>query len=339
MAWMMFSALLVSAAFTASPALAGNALDQSLPPYVGADRGLVAGELLTARFRIVFTNNSRLAAKALGTQIERERDRLVGVLGRDWTGVTEVRIGRGREEFERLALPGGEPPPWAAALAYPERNVILLESIGLSEPTGSVTLRHELSHVALGQLGRQWPHWFQEGMAMYLTNESPLVARHAILYRALSQDRLFHFEHLAAQWPIHPLDVEIAYAQSLAFVTFLLEEHDAAGFGEMFDHVGKGEPFELAFAKAFHSSLNVEEQRWREFAARRYSWLPLVTGGSALWGLSALICVAAYLRRRRNKATRLAEMEIEDTFELALAANDSPSEDSPPSAPQSGTLH
>ena len=184
----------------ASPASLGTpavsqALLASTPP------SLARGEITTPRFRIVYTAKSQGAARALANRIEETRDQFQKVLGRDWPGVTEIRIGVGRSEFEALALPGEKPPGWALALAYPKRNVVLLDALTMSDTRAEATLRHELSHVALGQLGDGWPNWFQEGMAMYLTGDRFSSSQYASLFQAVTQNRVAHFDDLARNWP------------------------------------------------------------------------------------------------------------------------------------------
>src|SRR5262249_2880570 len=126
---------------------------------------LISGVISTPRFRLVYTSRSRGAAQKLAEKIESVRDQFQQVLGRDWPGVTAIRVGVGAAELEGLSVPDQRAPRWAAALAYPELNLVLLDALTLADERGPTTLRHEMSHVALGQLGGSWPRWFQEGMA------------------------------------------------------------------------------------------------------------------------------------------------------------------------------
>ncbi|HYX91555.1 MAG TPA: peptidase MA family metallohydrolase, partial [Myxococcaceae bacterium] len=277
---------------------------------------LVAGEVTTPRFRILYTQRSEASARALAARIERVRDAFHEVLGRDWPGVTEIRVGLGREEMEQLSLDGAV-PAWAEALAYPERNVILLDARSLLKPDGEVTLRHELSHVALGQLAPSWPRWFQEGIALYLTGDRFSITQYAAMFRAVTRDRLFDFEDLAESWPQQPQDVEIAYAQSVVFVAHLVDRFGPQKLGELVDHVRAGAPFEVAFARAFQTSVGVEQEAWKQELPRRYSWTPIVTGGSVFWGLAALLVVAAWVRRRRVRSLRYAQMAAQEAAEDA----------------------
>ncbi len=278
------------------------------------------GEIETARFRLVHTQAATGAAKQLAGQIEPLRDQLQGVLGRDWDGVTEVRIGVGRQEYEALALPGGSPPSWAVALAYPSENIILLDAHSLVKGDGQDTLRHELVHVALGRLGHDWPRWFHEGLAQMITGEGRYsVTQYATLARAVNADRVFRFEDLANGFPDLPGDVEIAYAQSAVFVGWLHDRYGARGFGELVDGVRSGEPFEMAFGKAFHTSLSQEEKAFGADLPGRYPLWPVIATGTTLWvALSALV-VFAYFRRRRAVIALRAEQEAQEAAEDAAA--------------------
>ncbi|MDC0708295.1 peptidase MA family metallohydrolase [Stigmatella sp. ncwal1] len=277
----------------------------------------VAGEIATPRFRLLYTQASEGTARALSENIEAVRESFVKVLGRDWPGTTEIRIGLGREEYEALALPGGQPPGWAVALAYPTHGIILLEARSLNTPEGPVTLRHELAHVALGQIGGTWPRWFQEGMAQHLTGERIALTHYAAIFRAVAQQRVFEFEDLAQGWPDMRSDVEIAYAQSADFVAYLASVHGAQSMSHLLNAVAAGEPFEKAFGKAFHSSLTVEENAWRGGLATRFGWLPLTTSMQLAWMVAPALCVVAYLRRRQQQAARLEAMSQEEAAEDA----------------------
>lgn len=276
----------------------------------------------TRRFKIVHTARATGAADYLAKEIEHLRDDVGALVGRDWPGVTEVRLGFGREEYEALALPGALPPSWAVALAYPDANIVLVEAHSLVQGDGQTTLRHELVHVALGQLGRAWPRWFQEGLAQELTGERKFrVNQFAVLSRAVVQDRIFRFDDLTTRFPSYADDVEIAYAQSVAFVEFLRDRHGPAAFGALIDRVRAGDPFEKAFGIAFHSPLSVEEKVFRDELPRRYPWWPLLlSGGTVVWGLMSFLLVAAWVKRRHAVSVLRAEqLRVERLEDLARA--------------------
>src|SRR5262249_48425305 len=176
---------------------------------------------------------------------------------------------------------------------------------------------HELSHVALGQLGGAWPNWFQEGLAKYLTGERGSLTEYAALFRAVRQDKIFRFEDLSDQWPDQPSDVELAYAQSVAFVAFLIDRHGLEDLGKLIDGVAHGSPFETEFAKAFKTSLSLEQTAWRNQLPVRYPWLPILTNETTLWAGLALVCVVAFWRLRSQRRKRRAAAEAAELAESA----------------------
>jgi hypothetical protein len=292
------------------------------PPFSAPVQGPLSLETLqTPRFSLRYTPRAKGAAEVLATQIEALRDDVRDVLGRDFDGVTEVRLGYGREEYEALALPGGRPPSWAVALAYPDANVVLVEAHSLIQGDGQVTLRHELVHVALGRLGHDWPRWFQEGMAQLLTHERQFhLAQFTTLARAVAQNRVMRLQDLTDGFPAHPEDVELAYAESLAFVEYLRDQHGPRAMAALIEGVHGGDAFEKAFGKAFHAPLSTEEHAFDSQLPRRYPWWPTLvfSSGSALWAVMAVLLVIAHVRRRRVVHALRAEQARAEAMEDAV---------------------
>jgi len=126
---------------------------------------------------------------------------------------------------------------------------------------------------------------------------------------------------LKDRWPEQPTDVQIAYAQSVSFVSFLVERHGLAALGELIDAVvDEGRSFETAFAKTFKASIWFEEMAWRAQLPARYSWLPLLTNSSVIWALLAVACIAASLRLRFRRRQRREAMQAAELAEGQLEA-------------------
>jgi hypothetical protein len=304
----------------------------------------VAGELSTQEVTIQYTGRARGAAAPLLEQVQASKEGFQRVLGQRWPRRITVRLGAGREELEALAPPGQEVPKLARAVAYPEQDTMLLDAVDLSSPDGPATVRHELTHLALGQLGR-FPHWFHEGLAVLLSDEGYDVTYYAAMYRGVRNGRIASFEDLGGAWPDHRAEAELAYAQSASFASFLTDRHGPEAFDELFQRVRAGEPFEIAFAKAFHASIGTEEGAWKRTLERRYGTIPLATLISLLWSCSALLCVAAFLRRRAQKERNLRRMDEEAALEALLltaaepgpAGEPEPEPEPEPGAPGGGS--
>jgi len=300
-----------------------SAISDAKPAAGFARPGVIAGEITTRRFRILHTASAQGAARKLATELEPTRDYFSQVLGRDWPGTTEIRVGLGREEFAALALPGDKPPDWNRAYSYPALNIVVLEARSLTEADGNASLRHEFLHVALGQLGADWPHWFHEGLAMYLTGQRSSISQYAVLFQAVQQDRVFSFQDLKDRWPQQTSDVQTAYAQSASFLSFLVERHGLAALGELIDEVVAGRPFETAFARTFKASIWFEEMAWRAELPSRYSWMPILTNSSSIWAFLACLAIVASFRLRSRRRRRRLEMEAAELAEAeALVLNE-----------------
>ena len=143
----------------------------------------------------------------------------------------------------------------------------------------------------------------------------------ATLTRAVTQDRVFYFDDLTARFPHSTDDVEIAYAQSVAFVEFLRDRHGSLAFQRLIDRVSNGDGFEKAFGVAFYVPLSMEEEAFRKELPRRYPWWPLLlSGGTLVWVDTSALVVLAWVRRRRTvKAMRAEQLRVETLHEAAKA--------------------
>lgn len=279
-------------------------------------------ELTTPRFRIVYTERAEGSARVLARELEPMRDEVAALLGRDWPGVTEVRVGFDHDEYEALSLPGGPPPEWAIALAYPRQNIVLFEAHSLTRPEGTQTLKHELVHVALGAFSDDWPRWFQEGLAMELTGERKWqLEQVATLTRAVTQHLVYDFDELSDGFPQSADAVDIAYAQSAAFVEFLRARHGSQAFNRLLERMAQGDHFERAFGVAFSMPLSMEEDAFKRELPKRYPWWPLLlSGGTIVWALLSVLLTVGWVRRRREvKILRARQLELEIQYELFKA--------------------
>jgi hypothetical protein len=268
------------------------------------------------RFRIAHTDRAATAAGVLSKTLERERDELVKRLGRDWDAPTDVLVGEA-DELAAIAPAGVQPPPWAAGIALVGPNVLLLNASAVRGDRGKPLVRHELAHLALGRLApERWPRWFQEGFAMLVAGEWSL-SNYTAAYRASLSQWAIPLSALQDRFPESLSDVEIAYAESFSFVTRIYEDGGEEKFRSLIGEVSAGAGFADAFRKVYGRPLSEEESAWRHSLGSRYSWVPLLTGTGALWGVITALFLIAYLRVRRRRQLRLEQMELEEAARAA----------------------
>jgi hypothetical protein len=279
------------------------------------------GELLLENERFVIRYTA--GDDGLATELVRDslqiRERVIADIGVDFTERTEIRLSPTIEAF-REAQPGRAwIPIWAAGVAYPEQNVIVLLSpraVKGSRMNVVHVFAHEFSHIALGRAlgGVTVPVWLNEGLAMYEAREWTF-SRISVLTRASLMDRLIPLPILTLSFPAEKEPAELAYAESFMFISFLINKVGREAFHRLIrDYTRYGD---LAGALRRGTGMNPAdlEERWLVYLKLRVSWIPIITSVSTLWFVAALIFVYGYTRKKRQANRRLKEMETEEESE------------------------
>lgn len=249
---------------------------------------------------------------------------LTAALGQHVLSRVSVRIAPTVAEMARLAPSDAPPPEYASGVAYHGLHLVLLSMLA---PRGAEAVdldevfRHELAHVALEDAvgGKHVPVWFNEGLAIYLSGERA-PARLQTLWSATLSGTLLPLSDIDRSFPRDNFEVSIAYAESADFMRFLRRDADRLRFAAMIDRVRSGQAFERAIAEAYGSDLRRLEFEWRGELERRFSVIPVLTGGGVIWVIVVGALVVAYVRRRRRTKAILSRWEREEALEDAQIA-------------------
>jgi len=249
---------------------------------------------------------------------------LTAALGQPVLARVSVRIAPTVADMARLAPAEAPPPAYASGVAYHGIHLVLLSMLA---PRGAEAVdldevfRHELAHVALEDAvqGKHVPVWFNEGLAISLSGERA-AARMQTLWSATLSGTLIPLADIDRSFPRDNFEVSIAYAQSADFMRFLTRKSDQLRFAAMIERVRGGQAFERAIAEAYGSDLRRLEFEWRSELDRRFSVIPVLTGGGLIWMLVVVGFVWAYVRRRRRAKAILARWEREEAIEDARIA-------------------
>lgn len=259
-------------------------------------------------------------ARALMEDVEEQHDRIYDELGAVAPD-GRTRVSLLRDEADMLALARarhrGHPPEWAEGLAYPEARAIFLH-VGSGPDALKVTLQHEISHVALGDLsGRGAPRWFSEGVAIR-QSEGFSMERAWLLTEAATMGALHPLRDLSRGFPASGARAGVAYAQAVHFVGYLQAEFGMAKFRALLARLRGGEAdFAAAVATTYGRSLDVIEADWQSTLKVRWGWIPVLFGSTTLWSLAALALVWGWRRRRRQQADRIEAMRKDEVVEMA----------------------
>ncbi|MCL2723104.1 MAG: peptidase MA family metallohydrolase [Polyangiaceae bacterium] len=296
-----------------------SAAQAHLPPLPA---GYVTKDLGWARFSYPPEAAERVAS--LLRDANAVRAELAGVLGQPALDRIEIRVAQTVSDMARLAPSELPPPDYADGVAYPRLRLMLLSMLA---PRGGEAVdldrvfRHELAHLALDEAvaGQHVPVWFNEGLAMSLSSENRFD-RLGVLWNATVSGTLLPLSELDRNFPNNHFEVNIAYAQSGDFVSFLMRRSDRARFAAMIRRVREGVAFDRALADAYGTDLRKLEFQWRSDLERRYTIWPIVAGGGIVWVAAIGGLGLAYAKRRRRAQAILARWEREEAIEDALMA-------------------
>lgn len=257
----------------------------------------------------------------------RIRQELRERLGAPVLSKVRVDVARTPGEMATLAPRDAPFPEYAAGVAYSELGLVLLTQAPV-HPTSQHDLvqvfRHELAHVALyDALGAAHvPRWFNEGFAVLSSGETSWP-RLQTLWTATLADTLLPLSQMERTFPSDEVTAGVAYAQAVDVVRFLLRSEEQFRFRALIERLKENQGFEPALQGSYGIDLAELEQEWREDVAKRYTFWPVLFGGTLLWvGMIGLFALGWKRRRARAKRTleRWAREEArEDNMRRRLA--------------------
>lgn len=272
----------------------------------------MAEPLVTKHFRFITDEPGLVIANELKAHAERDLRAISATLGiRDQPQAPiEVRILRGTDRFQD-AVPGPHPPAeWTAGLAMPYRSLILLKVDAQTRFSIHDIFRHEVSHIVLHRAagGNRLPLWFVEGVAVNQAGER-LRERWAQTVESMLGDGPMPLEALRDGFPRGTRQVENAYAQSSAFVHFLIRRWGWNLLRYVIAQVRQGHAFAPTLERVTGKSLRQLEEAWLLEMEREASWLPLLTGEPLMWVLISLLFVASFFIHRSRQKAQLEAMD------------------------------
>ena len=207
-------------------------------------------------------------------------------------------------------------PYWAAAIAR-RRYAALSPRAGIDSQRFESTLKHELSHVVLGEkFARRpgaLPRWLNEGLSMSVSGEWDMnegwITSKSELYSALKNGKLMDFEDISDGFPAATWEARLAYAQSFHFTDYLLRRFGHKRMNDLLDRLARGEEFHSAFKAATGKRFSRAHEYWKArlegVGGVGLLLLSLYHVDTLIWGGMALLVLLAFFRflwrRRRDE--------------------------------------
>jgi hypothetical protein len=226
----------------------------------------------------------------------------------EWYGIGAQPVGPLRlivvKGDERVAAVLRErAPSWGAGFAFPGARTIVIRA-DAGDPYR--TLRHELAHLVLHDAIRvRVPLWFDEGYAALAAGE---LDRLEVLRLdlAVASGRVPGFFELDRGLRAGESTAQSSYALAASAVALLARRHPDHSLVPLMRRLRQGEDFDSAVLATTGSPLGRFELEWQKEVRRRFGIVGWLMAGG-LWAvLAALLVVAVWLRRRRDRPRRRA---------------------------------
>jgi hypothetical protein len=287
-----------------------GAAQQAVAPSVASQATAAAG----AAGRVVSGSGTpRAAALAevealVAAQTDEVRGHFAGLQLRPFVVAVHENRADMPEHLQRFLHPG-----CAAFTLLGQRQIHLVwGEMARSGTSLRAIVTHELVHELLDQWSAPraavMPRWFHEGLAQVLSGETYLGAREQDLLWRVGTDRLLPFADLREGFPLDPELLQVAYAQSHSYVSWLVGRLGLAGLLAVAANVDRQTTFERALSGSTGwTSLQLVD-----------GWLDHLRHGSGAWSRIALeqsfhvLLLAAVpllwlaLRRRNAREQRAA---------------------------------
>jgi hypothetical protein len=284
--------------------------------YAAAGALVMAGALTTGA-RAAAMDVTVRAPESLTVVAERVRTM-------EWPPLEEALVRAGLEPPPRVrvTLVGEDDPAaratpsWIVGQAFDSLDVVVFPARVGAYPYSSLesVLWHEVVHLALSvqARGQPLPRWFHEGVAMSVERGWGVTSQVRLGLAAAGEPGLADLGRLFNS-NAEPENAR-AYLLASTLIADLRQRHGAAAPGAIVGLVSRGIPFPRAFQQHTGETQEAAAARvWRLYQGWT-SWIPVVTGASALWiailGLAVIAFVASRGRRRRRRE-RWDEEEIE----------------------------
>jgi hypothetical protein len=275
--------------------------------YVRVERGPI---------HIAYAPN--LAAQVTETlsHVEHDARTLARQLGFSELPALEVRIVPDPDTMRRLAPADAPPPVYAVGVAYPHIALTLVSSSAPATFEAANirrVLRHELSHLLLETATGHAaiPRWFSEGVAVHQAGEYSYERFKSLALASFTRG-ILPLARLDEGFAGSGEQVEVAYAESADFVSWLMRTGSEARFAVLLSHLRESMPLDAAMRQTYGKSLAQVEYDWRSDIDVRFITAPLWAGTGFLWVAGMILLVVAWARRRKKSKDTLARWAREE---------------------------
>lgn len=173
-------------------------------------------------------------------------------------------------------------------------------------------LLHEYIHAFVGHYFKKVPLWFNEGMAVYFSDDLGYDRELNFIWNRLAGNTL-PLNKMVSKYPENQVEWESFYAKSALAVKYLATKQKT-NFYRFWEIAEKGRNFPTAFRMSFFQSYQMFSNNFQNYAKRHFHYGILLASSSLLWGIMPFVFLIAVLRKKL-KARRIKKMWLKDEVE------------------------
>jgi len=278
----------------------------------------------------VFTVEASSGLSSVAESFEQEITQIL-TEAREWTGLSpshepfSLEWVASKDDLSHAL--GKETPSWFAAVAVPsERRLVIATEVAGSREQLRATLRHELMHLAMMDLGKdgfhRLPAWFHEGCAQLFAGDIYLRDFGASIGWLATSGDLDPLSTFRDGFPVEQHGAAIGYALGHAFVDRLVRQYGHVFLMEILAAVRTGQSLDEALIERTGSGVITHEEEMREELTAQWGWsgdliMNLFLGLAVFSILSYPMVRSARKRRRRELEERWSIGDNEEDLDEA----------------------
>ncbi|OIP39476.1 hypothetical protein AUJ95_05570 [Candidatus Desantisbacteria bacterium CG2_30_40_21] len=223
-----------------------------------------------------------------------------------------IIIAPSREVFEYL---GGVREKWAVGLATGNNRIVIFSPRKFGDKSEIERLiKHEYIHILLHQAtgGNGLPRWLNEGLALYYESNVWRVSDDIRLAEAVLTHSIIPLDQLNFYFPSNRKRAELAYSQSIDIVTYIMKEYGYERLKQIIEEIARGCDIDTAMINSLGVDSLSLSTAWHTTLIKRYQWFYIITNTAFIWAALPIICIIAYIRKKRQGERKKRQWEIED---------------------------
>ncbi len=204
-------------------------------------------------------------------------------------------------------------PDWSGGVAFPDERAIILRppQVFFDPQEYREVLLHELAHIYLADKADSCPIplWFNEGLAMLVSGKTFSWNDHLAISSAVITDNLLELEEVDKMLVFGLAKAQLAYAQSLLAVQFLIHNFGEGVIGSLLDGSAIDKNWEQVFELVSGSDAKKFNLDLQQYINKEYRWALLLQVKNLFWILLVILFLCGFMVIKIRNRRILKEWE------------------------------